>query len=498
MARPKLRRVSADEQQILEHLQVRQLTSPRDTARCDELIVEHHYLHDATLVGEQLRYVAIYQGRWLALATWSGAAFHIKDRDEFIGWDPEQCRRRRPLLANNSRLLVLPECHSPNLISRFMKLMLGRLSQDWLQRWGHPIALVESFVDPQLYQGTAYKVSGWSHLGKTAGWKRDAADFYIKHDTPKQIWVRELAKRACVKLRAPQLPPEWAMVEAATTPHCTTPVKEIRSLRDAVRQGVPEFRRAQALGYPVAGMICLMVMAMATGVRQGPDDLAKFADTLSQAQLRALGFRRDRHTGLYRCPKKTTCTRVLAGVDGQRLQPILLDWQRRLTGPIQDSFVVIDGKKMRHGGVEMVNAVNGAGQYLGGMITPSKSNEIPAARQVLQGLEITGKIVLSDAAHTQVQTAQQILYDQGADYLMTVKGNQPTLQTTLKDLFEKQGFSPSGQPAPPSLTARAQPGPIGNSLPPSPGSDSPASGLSGRPARGPVGNPSQTRGQMDP
>ena len=361
MARPKLRHVSGDEQELLEHLQVRPLTSPQDTARCDELILEHHYLHNATLVGEQLRYVATYKGRWLAVATWSAATFHLKDRDEFIGWESEQRRRRLPLLANNSRLLVLPEGHSPNLISRFMKLMLGRLSQDWLERWGHPLALVESFVDPQLYQGTAYKVSGWSHLGKTAGWKRDAADFYLKHDAPKQIWVRELVKKACVKLRAPQLPPEWAMVEEAARAHCTTPVKEIRSLRDSVRQELPEFRRAQALGYPLAGMICLMVMALATGVRQGPEDLAQFADTLTQAQLRALGFRQDRHTRLYRCPKKTTFTRVLAGVDAAKLQPILLDWQRRRTGPIQDSLVVIDGKKMRHGGVEMVNATDGNG-----------------------------------------------------------------------------------------------------------------------------------------
>jgi len=126
---------------MLEHLQVRVLISRRDRARCDELILEHHYLHDATLVGEQLRYVATYQGKWLALATWSGTAFHLKDRDEFIGWDTEQCRRRRPLLANNSRLRVLPGCHSPNLISRFMKLMLARLSQDWQEQWGHPLAV---------------------------------------------------------------------------------------------------------------------------------------------------------------------------------------------------------------------------------------------------------------------------------------------------------------------------------------------------------------------
>lgn len=447
MRKSKRPQVSADEQHVLEHAQIRLLSSPKDAARCDKLIIKHHYLHDATLVGEQLRYAITYKGRWLGVATWSGAAFHIKDRDEFVGWDFEQCRRRRPLLANNSRLLILPECHYPNLISRFMKLMLWRLSADWLERWGHPLAMVETFVDPQLYQGTAYKVSGWSHLGKTAGWKRDAADFYLKHDAPKHIWVRELVKNARVKLRAVQLPPPWAMVEEQARIRCTQTVKEIRGLMESLRRDLPEFRRAQALGYPVAGLVCLTVMAMATGVRKGPDDLADYADTLSQPQLRALNFRRDKRTGLHRCPKRTTFTRFLAGVDASVLERILLQWQQRLTGPIQDNLVIIDGKKMRHGGVEMVNAVNGKGQYLGGVITQDKSNEIPAARQLLDRLDVAGKITLTDAAHTQVETGQKILFQKGGDYLMTVKGNQPTVQKTLQDLFDKQVFSPSGQEA---------------------------------------------------
>jgi hypothetical protein len=497
MAKAKRPKLSVNEQHVLDHLQVRLLTSPKDKARCDRLIVEHHYLKDATLVGEQLRYVATHQGRWLAVATWSGAAFHLKARDEFIGWDFEQCRCRRPLLANNSRLLVLPECHSPNLISRFMKLMLGRLSADWREQWGHPLALVETFVDPQLYQGTAYKVSGWSHLGQSAGWKRDASDFYQKHNAPKQIWVRELVKKACVKLRAAQLPSEWAMVEEEARRRCPQTVPEIRSLMESPRRDLPEFRRAQALGYPVAGLVSLTVMAMATGVRRGPDDLADYADTLTQPQLRALNFRRDQATGLYRCPKRSTFVRLLAGVDAGVLECLLLSWQQRLTGPRQDKLVIVDGKKMRHGGVEMVNASNGQGQYLGGTITPTKSNEIPAARQVLGRLDLRGKIVLSDALHTQVETGQQILYDQGGDYLMTVKANQPTLQATLQGLFEEQAFSPSGHVADPGAETRAQPRSSGNSRAALPGSDSQPSGLSGSQTGGAPGNACQTHGQMD-
>jgi hypothetical protein len=443
MGKPKRAPLEASEQHVLDHLQVVLLGDPEDMARCDRLITEHHYLHDATLVGEHLRYAVVYRGQWLALASWSAAALHLRDRDEFIGWTHEQCRRRRALIANNARLLVLPECHYPNLISRFMKLMLQRLSADWEQRWGHAIALVETFVDPKLYQGTAYKVSGWRHLGLTAGWKRDADDFYLRHDSAKQIWVRELAHEACVKLRARELPEAWAKVEEAVAPKCTFKVKPILSLMDLFKQRIPEFRRPQSLGYPLAGMLSLIVMAMATGVRHGPNDLADYADTLSQGQLRALNFRRDRRTGRLRAPKRTTFSRVLKTVDASALEAVLLQWQEQLIGPTQDKLVVIDGKKLRHGGTEIVNAVDGNGRFLGSALTPDKTNEIPVARELLGGLNLDERLVMADALHTCEETVRQIYFQQGGDYLLTVKANRKELHQTLERLFEKQPFSPS-------------------------------------------------------
>ncbi len=297
MGKNKRRDRSPDEQHVLEHGHLRLLTSAQEIARCDQPIVEHHYLHDVTLVGEHLRYAFVYRGQWLAVATWSSAAFHLKDRDQFIGWTPEQCRRRRRLLANNSRLLVLPDYHYPNLISRFMRLMLERLSPDWQERWGHPLALVESFVDSRFYQGTAYKVSGWSHLGKTAGWTRDADDFYEKNDAPKQIWVRELVKHACVKLRAPHLPAAWATGEAARSaarPRSGDPQPD-----GQVETEVAEFRRAQALAYPLPGLLCLMVMAAAQGVVRGPQDLADYAADLEPGAIaRPAVSRRPAHRGV--------------------------------------------------------------------------------------------------------------------------------------------------------------------------------------------------------
>ena len=498
MSKSKRRDLTPDEEHVLEHGHLRQLTSSEDIARCDQAIVQHHYLHDVTLVGEHLRYAFVYRGQWLAVAIWSSAAFHIKDRDQFIGWSSEQSCRRRPLLANNSRLLVMPDCHYPNLISRFMKLMLKQLSQDWQERWGHPIALVETFVDPRFYQGTAYKVSGWSHLGKTAGWKRDADDFYEKNDAPKQIWVRELVKKACVKLRAPQLPPAWAKVEQTAPPRCNATVQQIRSLMERVEKDVPEFRRAQALAYPLPGVICLMVMAAAQGVVRGPQDLADYADTLSPAQLRALKFRAAPHTREMRCPKKTTFTRVLHEVDDDLVEQVLLRWQDQILGPRQDRIIIFDGKKVRHGGVEIVNAVDSQGRFLGSVVTQSKSNEIPAARQLLRGQDLLGKITVADAMHTQDETGQQILFEGGGDYLLTVKGNQSTLQENLQKLFVKQSFSPSAHSADSGPEAGAQPEPVGDSVFGVRGGSAQSGGLSGSPLGGSVADADPAGRQMVP
>jgi len=188
----------------------------------------------------------------------------------------------------------------------------------------------------------------------------------------------------------------------------------------------------------------------------------------------------------------------LHGVDGDTLERVLLRWQDQLLGPPQDRLVIVDGKKVRHGGVEIVNAVDGAGRFLGSVVTEAKSNEIPAARQLLRPQNLIGKTVIGDALHTQTETAQQILYEQGGDYLLTVKGNQKTLQKTLQNLFAQQAFSPSAHGADVCGEAGTQPGSLGDSSPAMSGSDPGPSGLSGSPAGGPPGNPRSPQGQVVP
>lgn len=499
MAKTKVRfrRLSPDEQAVLNGMTLRLLESPADRQRCDQLLTDHHYLHNAQLVGEHLRYAVTWRGQWLALATWSAAALHLKPRDRFIGWTPEQRRQRLPLVVNNSRLFVLEDCHYPNLVSRFMKLMLARLSNDWTAAWGHPVVLAETFVDPQQYRGTAYQVSGWSQLGHTCGWRRSAVDFYEKHDQPKQVWVRALVKNACAKLRAPQLPPAWAAGLRAVAPRCTAKARQITSLRERLERDVPEFRRPQALAYPIAGMLALIAMAMFSGVAKGYDDLAQYAATLSPAQLRALHFRRAPRTRRVRCPKASAFAYVLARVDATHVEQALLAWQEQVLGPTQDRLLILDGKCLRHAGVETVNAVNGAGRWLGSTLVPAGSNEIPAARKQLAKLDAVEKLVIADAAHTQVETARQILYEQGGEYVLTAKANQKELVRTLETLFTQRPFSPSAHGAHPRGEAGTQSRAGGNSGARRAGGDARDGGFSGRAERGAPAAAGAPAGQED-
>lgn len=161
-------------------------------------------------MGERLYCVATdAAGRWLAILVFSAAARHLRARYQWIKWSNQQRRRRLGLITNNSRFLVLPGCSTPNLGSRILRSTLDRLSADWQAHYGHPILVVETFVDPDQFEGTVYTVNGWAELGETDGWGRWRRDYYVKHDKPKRLFVRALAPEACRSLQAEHLSPPW-------------------------------------------------------------------------------------------------------------------------------------------------------------------------------------------------------------------------------------------------------------------------------------------------
>ncbi len=437
--------VTADEQAVLAGLVVR-LIRPEERKAFDRILIEEHYLHSAELVGEQLRYVAEYQGRWLALLAWSAAAFNLGDRERWIGWTKAQKHLRLSLVANNSRFWIREDAHCPNLASRVLKLCLDRLSSDWEGMYRHPLLLVESFVD-MAYHGTCYRASNWELLGQTKGFRRARSDFYVAHECPKQLWVRELAPGNRELLKSRQLPPRLAGIEAGKVPACeATP----ETLTGMVKHfsAIHDWRRRVGK-YPLAGLVALVACATLCGVQRGQRDLAAFAATLSDGQLKALGFRKTGRPRRYHPPKETTFFRLLANLDPRQLEQALLAWQDRVLGPrsSDDDLLAVDGKKLRSSrGLEVtsVYAVK-SGRWLGSELTKSKSNEIPAARELLRRVDVESCLVLADALHTNAETARLIVQEGGGDYLLPVKGNQKTLEANLQGLQQNllKAFSPS-------------------------------------------------------
>lgn len=443
MVHPRFRFPGPGEQEILDAVRLR-LLDPDDgpgRARFRSLMEQHHYLGSDIMVGEQLRYVAEVDGRWVALLGWSAAANHLKDREQWVGWDASQRRRRLALVANNARYLILPGACLPNLASRVLALCCARLSGDWLRCYGHPVLLAESFVDSQLFRGTCYKAQGWELLGATKGSGRSRQDYYTAHGRPKQLWVRELAPGARAVLSAARLPGPLRPVEAAVIPRCEATAGELRGLVALCRQ-VPDWRARKGRDYPLACLLAIMVMATLAGVVRGQRDLAAFAAKLTQPQLRALGSYRNR-SGRRDHPKETTFQRVLARLDAECFERMLIAWDIQRAGPADgDDQVAIDGKAQcgstphvdNEQKAQLVSAQGQpSGRVLGTVAVETKSNEIPAARLLLEKLgPLDGRLLIFDALHSCRETLRQVHQDNGADFLVPVKGNHPDLEARAK------------------------------------------------------------------
>ena len=429
-----IRKPGPDEQSILDRLQVRLLASA-ELKRCHDYLEKHHYLGSIKPVGERLYYVATdHQGEWLALLVFAAAAKHLKYRDRWIGWTDVQRERRLTLVVNNARFLLMPDKTFPNLGTRVLRMVLARLSNDWQQAYGHPVLVVETFVDPEQFCGTVYTANGWEELGQTDGSGRHRRDYYVRHDKPKRLFVRELRRNARRSLQAEKLKPALAVVEAKAGLRSRHTTKEIESIVDALKQ-VPEYR-TRVGSYPLWSLLAIYLLAVLCGAPRGSKDLAKFARKLSQAQRRALGIRL-RH-GRYPAPSQSTLWRLLEEIDGAQLQNSLLQIQERLRGPTpKNELIVLDGKEPNHGsGHSVLSAICVPSQYyLASAMVDTKTNEIPVAQKLFPDLDLKDRFVSLDALHTQTQTGRDIVLDGGGDYLLTVKDNQLKLHQNIQKLL---------------------------------------------------------------
>ena len=165
--------------------------------------------------------------------------------------------RRLHLVANNTRFVVLGErgCLA-NLGSWMMAAMLRRISADWQGQYGHPLLVVESFVDPQRFTGTLYQASNWTYVGNSKGYARSNGHYSDLHGHPKWLYVRALRRDAQRilsqrgELRLTLAPRRRALraAEFAPTarPGTTTWREEAAHAHCAPHLGVPRTQRGAA------------------------------------------------------------------------------------------------------------------------------------------------------------------------------------------------------------------------------------------------------------
>lgn len=146
-----------------------QVRRTRDEPLFNSLLAQYHYLGYQQPVGEHLKYLVVAGDRPVACFAWGSAPGALGIRDRFIGWTVEARQRHLPLLAANTRFLILPWVHVPHLASHLLGRMAARLSADWQQLYHHPIYWLETFIDPSRVRGTCYRAANWLVLGRTAG-----------------------------------------------------------------------------------------------------------------------------------------------------------------------------------------------------------------------------------------------------------------------------------------------------------------------------------------
>ena len=120
--------------------------------RFQKTMQNYHYLGVLRKISETLWYVATYADQWVALLSFSAAALKCSPRDSWIGWDFRHQYDRLKLVTNNSRFLILPDWHFPNLASRILSLCQNRLPADWQSAFGHRVLLLDLLITGTFVQ----------------------------------------------------------------------------------------------------------------------------------------------------------------------------------------------------------------------------------------------------------------------------------------------------------------------------------------------------------
>ena len=320
---------------LLNQVSVRPILK-QEESKYLQLLEKHHYLGAIPKIGETLWYVAIYQDQWIALISFSAAALKCSARDQWIGWSYRHQTGRLKLIANNSRFLMLPNVFYKNLGSRVLSLCLKRLSDDWVGKYGHPVLLVETFVDPERFHGGVYRASNWQPIGHTQGFRRTTKGYSAQTEQRKLIFVKSLHRRAQAVLSQAQLSHHFNLGEIKMK----ITKQQIRSLPSFFKN-INDPRRAQGRRHRLSTVLGIAAGAVLCGMRSY-EAIFDWADSLSQKSREHFRCRYEK--GRHTVPSLSIIRDVLTRVDPSELEAAFIAWNNAYAQ--DDESLAIDGKTM--------------------------------------------------------------------------------------------------------------------------------------------------------
>lgn len=329
--------------EVLSALRVRPVERGEEE-RYREQMARHHYLGDLAKIGETIWYVATSQEQWVALLSMSAAALKIGVRDRWIGWDFRTQYDRLKLIANNSRFLILPEWHRPNLGSRVLALTERRIGRDWQERFGHPLFLLETFVDPRRFHGGVYRAANWTELGLTRGYRRTREGYSATMDGPKRVFVRPLHRAARTQLTHP----DRNHLQLTGVPKLMLTADQMRAL-PACFTTITDPRRRQGRRHRLPVVLGIAAGAIVCGMR-GYKAAHDWAESLGQQARARFGCRREK--GRYVVPSEFVIRDCLVRIEPDALDQALNAWNQAWGQ--NDRALAMDGKTMK-------NAIDDAG-----------------------------------------------------------------------------------------------------------------------------------------
>lgn len=400
----------------LQKVIVRQLTDPAEQLRWNDLVVEQHYLKSSSMVGEQIRYVAEFNGQWLACIGCSAATLKSALRSKFLKWTPAQEKQRQQLIIQNSRFLILNGVSVPNLASRCLSLLGKRISADWKETYGHPVYLLETFVEHGR-DGTCYKACGWIELGDTKGYKRVPGG-YEKHGQLKKYFVYPLRRDAQSILGSEKTPDDKPLnyLDLELLPLDSSEQKP--SIHDILKKHFPRVKIPGKTGggYPLDVIMGLILAGFICGIKDS-HNISAWSRELSDKFKRLLRcpYKEKKGKFMYLAPSPNTIRNALQKVDPKILEQAMAEWAKLCGINSEKTVLALDGKVLCGAKTNTDRAPNHvtlydvkSGVVIDQELVPNKTSEVTVARDIFERNSIAGSLITLDAAHTNPETANLI------------------------------------------------------------------------------------------